>query len=114
VLTDKGRSWTDSRAECQRAGGDLAKIETNEEWQFVKKDILSGVNSWVWLGGTDVQQEGKWLWTDGSPVSFTDWYPGRPTNRTDWNCIGAYSGWAWQWFDGDYYTKYYAVCKMQA
>ena len=37
VLTDARRSWTDSRADCQKAGGDLAKIETNDEWQYVKK-----------------------------------------------------------------------------
>ena len=37
VLRDKLRNWYDSRVECQRAGGDLAKIETNEEWQFVQK-----------------------------------------------------------------------------
>ena len=36
VLTDRKRSWTDSRAECQRAGGDLASIKTSNEWQFVK------------------------------------------------------------------------------
>ena len=37
MLRDKLRNWYDSRVECQRAGGDLAKIETNEEWQFVQK-----------------------------------------------------------------------------
>ena len=36
VLRDTKRTWADSRAECQRAGGDLASIKTSEEWQFVK------------------------------------------------------------------------------
>jgi len=117
VLTDVNRTWPDSRVECQRAGGDLAKIETNAEWQFVKKGILSGVDYHVFLGGTDVQQEDRWLWTDGSPVSFTDWLPGAPRNRTNYNCLAAAYGYSWQWFDEIceiYYREYYAVCKIKA
>ena len=30
-------------------------------------NILSGVTNYVHLGGTDVEQEDTWLWTDGSP-----------------------------------------------
>ena len=36
VLTDTKRNWNDGRAECQRAGGDIASFKTNEEWQLVK------------------------------------------------------------------------------
>ena len=27
----------------------------------------SGLSKHVFIGGSDAQQEGKWLWTDGSP-----------------------------------------------
>ena len=36
VVIDAKKNWNDSRAECQKAGGDLAKITSSEEWQFVK------------------------------------------------------------------------------
>ncbi len=27
----------------------------------------SGVNTQVWLGGSDIATEDTWVWTDGSP-----------------------------------------------
>ena len=33
---------------------------------YYNLDILNGVDYHVFLGGTDVEQEQTWLWTDGS------------------------------------------------
>ena len=40
----------------------------------------------IWLGSTDVQQEGIWEWLTGRcPFSsFQNWYPGEPSNSAYW------------------------------
>merc|ERR1719215_1960357 len=99
VLTDTGRNWNDARSACQVLLGDLASINSEEEWQFVKGILTSsGVTSGVWLGASDSTTEDTWVWTDGSPVTYTDWRSSQPNH--DGNCLFTYIGWNWQW--GDY------------
>lgn len=33
----------------------------------------------VWLDGTDITNEGKWVWyTTGQPIGYFNWSPGQP------------------------------------
>ena len=36
----------------------------------------------VWIGGTDIENEGTWLWVDGRNIStaYSNWYTGQPDN----------------------------------
>ena len=50
----------------------------------------------TWLGGTYVTTEGSWMWSDGSPFSFSSWgseatdYAGNNKNclTTNWRALG--------------------------
>ena len=33
-----------------------------------------------WIGLRERNNEGEWLWTDYSPLSYTNWNPGEPNN----------------------------------
>ncbi|XP_071485675.1 echinoidin-like [Diadema antillarum] len=33
-----------------------------------------------WFGLNDIDSEGTFVWSDGSPVDYTKWIPGQPTN----------------------------------
>ena len=35
----------------------------------------------MWLGGSDNAYEGQWLWANGSPMTYTNWYSGEPNNH---------------------------------
>ncbi|KAA8582719.1 hypothetical protein FQN60_006390 [Etheostoma spectabile] len=35
----------------------------------------------AWLGGSDAQEEGLWLWSDNSLFTYQNWCPGEPNNH---------------------------------
>ncbi|XP_075994593.1 CD209 antigen-like protein D [Genypterus blacodes] len=74
-ISSEGRSWDDSRCECQQRDGDLVIISSPQEQAF-----LTGFTGAAWVGMTDRDQEGIWRWVDGSPVSLDRdrWAPGQP------------------------------------
>ena len=64
------KTWPDAEAHCQREGGHLASVLTEEEKKYAM--AASGGLS-VWLGGTDQEKEGRWMWTDQSPWDYKQW-----------------------------------------
>ncbi|MDA0833414.1 MAG: SUMF1/EgtB/PvdO family nonheme iron enzyme [Planctomycetota bacterium] len=81
-------TWREAKARCEEMGGHLATIESDAENNLVadlaensipNRNAMDG----VWIGATDEHKEGEWKWIDGSPLSFTKWGPGQPSNKQD-------------------------------
>ena len=53
--------------------------------------------SHTWMGGNDIDEEGTWKWTDGSPFDFTFWYSGEPNNHGGEDCM--HHGYGDKWND---------------
>ena len=51
-------------------------IANQEEYAFVQ----SLHSSAIWLGYNDIDHEGTFVWSDGSPDTFQKWYRGEPNN----------------------------------
>jgi hypothetical protein len=45
-----------------------------------------------WIGLNDRAAEDTFVWTDGSPVDFTQWGAGEPNNSGDEDCVHLSSG----------------------
>merc|ERR1712110_1285306 len=78
------KTWTDAQMTCRAHGGHLAEILTPEHNAYVESIIFEHHEvEDVWLGATDLMQEGQWFWADSDiPVDqgFTYWLPGEPNS----------------------------------
>jgi hypothetical protein len=100
-------TWADARASCQRRGPgwDLAAPRN-----ATANDFILGLTGYeAWIGGTDVAQEGAWIWVpDGASfftvgadagAEFTAWSSGEPNDYEDSDCLrvlttGDWADWA--------------------
>ena len=90
--------WEDAETVAQGLGGHLATIDDAAEQEFVHTAI--GTQD-LWIGINDAAEEGTWVWADGTPVAYTNWYSGEPNSGAnyDYGYINASNG---QWYDGYY------------
>ncbi|KAI2646677.1 C-type lectin domain family 4 member M [Labeo rohita] len=65
-LSNVSKSWSESRQYCKEQGGDLVIIKTEIKQNYLSS-YISG-NARVWIGLSDIYQEGKMEWVDTSPL----------------------------------------------
>ena len=56
-------AFAEAEAFCVSLGGHLASIQSEEENTELLK-IAEQQRVWVWLGGSDQEERGKWVWSD--------------------------------------------------
>ncbi|MFP4105107.1 MAG: lectin-like protein [Phycisphaerae bacterium] len=85
--------WKAAKKACEKRGGYLACIESEKEQQFIA-DLADG--RYLSLGGTDEDEEGRWVWINGSKWDYTAWMPGQPNNYGgDENYLATYDNGDW-------------------
>jgi hypothetical protein len=74
------QSWWDAEAEALTLGGHLAAINDQAEQDFVY-GLIEGTVAPHWIGFTDEDVEGEWIWTNDNWVLYTNWSePFEPSN----------------------------------
>jgi hypothetical protein len=78
-------SWQLAKFSCETMGSELASIQSKSEEKFLEKLATPP----YWIGLTDAQSEGHYLWTDGQTPTYTNWSPGEPNNdkQLGENCV---------------------------
>ncbi len=89
-LVKTKKSWTDAAAWAAQDGGHLVHIESKAEqdslWAAIQASGISmqytsvadgGGVAYVWIGGTDKQSEGTWLWDGDNDGNGTNFYKGQ-------------------------------------
>ena len=74
------KTWYEAEAFCHQENGHLASITSDAINQYVLEGMNSRGFGSTWIGGNDIDEEGTWKWTDGSPFDFTFWDRGQPDN----------------------------------
>ncbi|KAJ8361833.1 hypothetical protein AAFF_G00418580 [Aldrovandia affinis] len=95
------KTWNDSRSDCLKQGADLVIIESKEEQDFIYKQTGGYVH---WIGLSDSETEGTWLWVDGTPLQKDKafWLTGEPDEHFgSEDCAAAGRRWVLGDVEGD-------------
>jgi hypothetical protein len=79
-------NWYDGRDFCAERGYHLAKVETEaeDEWMMDTGFALGGD---YFIGLSDEDDEGMWLWTDRTAATWFHWIGAEPNGERTENCV---------------------------
>ncbi|KAK7473843.1 hypothetical protein BaRGS_00034894 [Batillaria attramentaria] len=90
---------------CETFGATLAEVEDSAENEFLKEVARSGGYQGLWLGGTDMFNEGHFVWAGSrrlirNGAGFTDWKLGEPNDHErNEDCLHLYRPYGYRWND---------------
>jgi len=88
------RTWHQAQAYCLTLRGELVKINSAEENEFVlalaRKEASSKSN--VWIGLKWNSGKNAFLWSDHSVPVYANWAPGEPNGKAAEPCGHIYTG----------------------
>lgn len=105
-------TWADAKQKCEAAGGHLAYITSDEDWNQAIS-VLSGTGlRYVWLGGsTYISNDGSTItasWLDGSNLNYIDnarhWYPNEPSGWDNSSPEHSLEPYILLWYVDDYWS----------
>ncbi|XP_035240896.1 CD209 antigen-like isoform X4 [Anguilla anguilla] len=112
------KTWTDSRSDCIKEGADLVVIKSEEEQEFITRYT----RDYNWIGLSDLETEGTWLWVDGTTLLKGFWRSGQPddhfwfdsrTQYQDADCAVTVPG-ENAWMDTHCYSYRRFICETDA
>lgn len=87
---------------CKELGGNLVKIESEEKNNVIAQKVKE-LNKTFYIGASDEKVEGKFIWRDGSAVTYTNWSQNEPNNTADCggeNYVQMYANGKWNDYTG--------------
>ncbi|XP_039671503.1 ladderlectin-like [Perca fluviatilis] len=106
-------TWADAELHCVSQGGNLVSIHSLEEENFVKSLIrnFDHAQGATWIGLSDTQKEGIWMWSDGSRVDYVYWNKVQPDNyRGNERCVHNNYDKDFKWNDVPCFSSNPSVC----
>uniref|UniRef100_A0A8D1AJS4 Pulmonary surfactant-associated protein A n=3 Tax=Sus scrofa TaxID=9823 RepID=A0A8D1AJS4_PIG len=94
---------------CARAGGRIAAPRSPEENEAIAS-IVKKHNTYAYLGLVEGPTAGDFFYLDGTPVNYTNWYPGEPRGRGKEKCVEMYTD--GQWNDRNCQQYRLAICEF--
>ena len=101
--------WQEQEAFANLLGAHLATIRTPEENAWIRNTFVGT----LWIGFSDYEQEGNWIWSSGEPVTYTNWSAGEPNNADSGEDF-AEMGSAGSWNDTRHYINRLAVIEASS
>jgi len=77
-------TWEQAKLECERRGGYLATIGSQEEFDKIVAMAKQTDLRYLWVGAKLPYEGANWSdvgWIDGTAWTYDNWYPGEPSRR---------------------------------
>lgn len=95
-LSDSTFTWTEAKTRAEEmtdaSNGHLVTFSSSDEESFVASRVSA---EQFWIGLTDRENEGDWVWITGEPLTYTNWQDEEPNNARGGEDVAAWneSGW---------------------
>jgi hypothetical protein len=119
ALCKTAAAFRDAELFCGAHGMALASVGSSTEDQALRTEATDAGVSDYWMGGTDLDGEGQWMWLDttrfwsgtaaGKALAYAHFAPTAPAGGTATNCLRVTSN--GQWTDAECTTTFAYVCE---
>ena len=90
-LFNSSKTWENAKTKCKQRNASLVKVESSAENDFIKTTLLPTKSDDYWIGLSDSNKEGDWLWTDGTQLGldgYKNWGGKQPNDKNNnQNCV---------------------------
>jgi len=92
-------TWLEARDLCADVDSDLAVLDdqAEAEWLFARARAIEPQD--YWIGLSDRDEEGAFVWVDGTELDFEDWHEGEPNDAGGGEDCAHYWGASGHWND---------------
>ena len=105
TIVEGSFTWQEAKADAEARSGRLAVLDTQEKIDTANA-LIQTYSSWgdLWIGLTDEQNEGSWLWINGEPLADNNWRFDEPNNYVEGEDYGVIKrgpnyGYPLKWMD---------------
>ncbi|NP_999430.1 pulmonary surfactant-associated protein A precursor [Sus scrofa] len=112
VFSTNGQSvafWMSLESCVPEQVGRIAAPRSPEENEAIAS-IVKKHNTYAYLGLVEGPTAGDFFYLDGTPVNYTNWYPGEPRGRGKEKCVEMYTD--GQWNDRNCQQYRLAICEF--
>ena len=104
----------DAKQECEKLGGHLATVTSDEEYNVILS-LIKSKEANVWLGATDEQTEGEWQWVTDEKFVFENWDVLQPdnTNNNEHYLSQLNKDYNYVWYDVPNNAKRGFICEFE-
>ena len=78
------KNWTEAQKTCQSYSANLISVRNQEENVYIQHR-LNGAKGWIGLSDRDT--EGTFIWADNQLSNFTYWATNQPNNFNNEDCV---------------------------
>ncbi|XP_033624558.1 macrophage mannose receptor 1-like [Asterias rubens] len=93
VANAERKSWQEAEGWCNQEGGNLASVHGSDEQNFINNKMAGLTVESHWIGIREYEIEGKYTWSDNTPIDFENWVAGEPNDfNGEEQCGELYAG----------------------
>jgi hypothetical protein len=107
-------SWAEAKAACEKMGGHLATVESDEENTFLAK-LATASGRDVWIGLYDPRGQNAWEWVDGTKMKYSSFSPRGMNPKRQIARAARYAQFvAYDWAEDPIEKLYYFACEWDS